>query len=77
MAYLSYWKRRWGTCFDRHYWILFFSSCCSLFDGKGYILKAWKAALLNGEKKAPPTIEKEKLLEYIDRTLALIGQDKE
>lgn len=48
-----------------------------LFDGKGYILKAWKAALLNGEKKAPPTIEKEKLLEYIDRTLALIGQDKE
>lgn len=48
-----------------------------LFDGKDYILKAWKADLLSGEEKAPPTIEKEKLLEYIDRALTLIEQGKE
>lgn len=48
-----------------------------LFDGKDYILKAWKADLLSGEEKSPPTIEKERLLEYIDRALALIEQGKE
>lgn len=48
-----------------------------MFGGKEYILKAWKADLLSVVEEAPPTIEKEKLLEYIDRALTLIEQGKE